>query len=115
MLAKIGARFDTVANGGDALEFLARHRYDLVLMDLQMPGISGFETTERLKSDSRFSLNLSTPVVALTAHATKEHRERCFEVGMSDYLTKPLRLKEIRAVVKKWGATRIESSELRSR
>lgn len=115
MLSKIGARFDTATNGSEALEFLARHRYDLILMDLQMPGISGFETTEQLKSDSRFSLNLSTPVVALTAHATKEHRERCFEVGMSDYLTKPLRLKEIRAVVEKWGATRLESSELRSR
>ncbi|MCA9780321.1 MAG: response regulator, partial [Candidatus Eremiobacteraeota bacterium] len=44
-------------------------------------------------------------VVALTAHATREHKERCFEVGMSDYLTKPLRLNEIRAVVEKWVAS----------
>lgn len=118
MLSKIGADFDTVANGKDALELLAQERYDLILMDLQMPGISGFETTEQLKSDSRFSLNLSTPVVALTAHATKEHKDRCFEVGMSDYLTKPLRLKEIRAVVDKWGTSAVsktETSELRSR
>ena len=105
MLSKIGAHHDTVENGREALKMLARQRYDLILMDLQMPGMSGFETTKQLKSDSRYSLNLETPVVALTAHATREHKERCFEVGMSDYLTKPLRLNEIRAVVEKWVAS----------
>jgi signal transduction histidine kinase/CheY-like chemotaxis protein len=102
MLARIGCRHDTAVNGRDALGLLERRSYDLILMDLQMPTMDGFEATRRLKSEARFTRNAETPVVALTAHATPEHKSRCFDVGMSDYLTKPLRLKDLRDVFNKW-------------
>jgi len=102
MLAKIGCSYDTVSNGEDALAVLNEQKYDLILMDLQMPRMDGFEATVKLKTESSYNLNTDTPVVALTAHATKEHQERCFDVGMADYLTKPLRLNDLRRVFQKW-------------
>lgn len=102
MFAKLGVRYVVVPDGRQALEMLEKEAFDLVLMDLQMPELDGYEATERLKADPRYALNKDTPVVALTAHATQEHRDRCFAIGFGDFLTKPLRVGELRRALKNW-------------
>jgi len=87
ILSEAGCLTFTASNGVEALEQLTREPVDLVLMDCKMPVMDGFETTEELRRlDNELS---TTPVVALTAYALDEERERCFMVGMNDYLTKP--------------------------
>lgn len=102
MLSKLGAKFEVAADGQEALEALSRSHFDLVLMDLQMPRLDGLEATIALRSRRASAVNSNVPVVALTAHATDDHRKRCFESGMSDFLTKPLRLKDLRRVLREW-------------
>lgn len=102
MLGTLGATYELAENGIVALEKLAETKYDLVLMDLQMPHLNGYETTRRLRNDGAYSLNSRVPVIALTAHATPQHRSLCFDSGMSDFLTKPLRLENLRQTFKKW-------------
>ncbi len=102
MLKKCGAGFQLAEDGLVALELLSKHSFDLVLMDLQMPNLDGIEAARRLREGSAGPLNQEVPVVALTAHATREHREQCFQVGMNDFLAKPLRLKDLRELFGKW-------------
>lgn len=80
---------DVANNGREALTQLAANdrAYDAVLMDLQMPDMDGYETTSKLRTDSRFH---NLPVIALTAHAMMEERQRCLDAGMNDHVTKPL-------------------------
>lgn len=102
MLRKCGAEFRLAEDGLQALELLSQHSFDLVLMDLQMPNLDGVEAARRLREGLAGPLNREVPVVALTAHATAEHREQCFEVGMNDFLAKPLRLQDLRQLFEKW-------------
>ncbi len=84
-LAKTGAEVLMVENGAEAIQAAKEKNPDVILMDIQMPVMDGHEAIRRLRSD-RFS----KPIIALTAHAMKEERDRCFESGCTDYLTKPL-------------------------
>jgi CheY-like chemotaxis protein/anti-sigma regulatory factor (Ser/Thr protein kinase) len=96
ILAKAGAPSDCVADGHSALEAVATGAYGLVLMDLQMPGIDGFETAERIH---QLEQARSIPIVALTANTDDETRLRCLESGMSAFLTKPVPPAELLATV----------------
>ena len=100
MLERIGCRVDVAVNGLKALEALEASRYDLVLMDCQMPELDGFETTRLLRE--REGDGRRTPVVAMTANAMAGDRERCLEAGMDGYLTKPVRPDELTAAVSQW-------------
>jgi two-component system sensor histidine kinase/response regulator len=100
MLEKLGCRVDVAINGQRALEAIEATRYDLVLMDCQMPVMDGFEATRALRireGDER-----RTPIVAMTANAMAGDRERCLEAGMDGYLTKPVRPDELTAAVSRW-------------
>jgi len=90
-----------VANSGhEALEILARDRaFDLVLMDVQMPGMSGLEATAEIRTRERASGKGHVQIIALTAHALEGARERCLQAGMDDYLAKPYRPTDLLAVV----------------
>jgi signal transduction histidine kinase/CheY-like chemotaxis protein/HAMP domain-containing protein len=91
LLASTGARVDVADNGRIAVDRLlagpAQAPYDIVLMDLQMPEMDGYQATVKIRSDARFT---DLPIIAMTAHATTEERERCITVGMNDHVSKPI-------------------------
>jgi hypothetical protein len=101
LLKKIGYEADLVNNGREAVEAVREKEYHLVLMDLEMPEMDGLTATQtihqewREKSQSSLDYHVCPWIVALTAYATQEDRERCREVGMNGYLTKPIRLPEL--------------------
>ena len=89
LLAKLGYRADVVGNGREALTALEQERYDVVLMDVQMPELDGLDTTRRIHE--RWPAGERPRVVAMTANAMQEDREACFAAGMDDYVAKPIR------------------------
>jgi CheY-like chemotaxis protein len=93
LLTSIGYRVDVAVNGLDALEALERNRYYAVLMDCQMPQMDGYQTTETLRQ--REGTDRHTHVIAVTASATADDRARCLDSGMDDYVTKPIRPKNL--------------------
>jgi len=104
MLAKAGYRADVAANGREALEALERVAYDLVLMDCQMPEMDGFAATRKLRSPDSTALNRNVPVIAMTANAMLGDRERCMAAGMDDYISKPIKPRELAQMLDKWLA-----------
>jgi signal transduction histidine kinase/CheY-like chemotaxis protein len=92
-LRKIGYEADIAANGNEVLEAMERTRYDVILMDCQMPELDGFETTRRLRLMARHA---GVYIIAMTANAMQGDRERCLAAGMDDYLSKPTRLDDLR-------------------
>jgi signal transduction histidine kinase/CheY-like chemotaxis protein/HPt (histidine-containing phosphotransfer) domain-containing protein/HAMP domain-containing protein len=91
LLEGAGASVDVAKNGREAVEKLtetgAESRYDAVLTDLQMPIMDGFQATARIRADARFA---TLPIIAMTAHATVEERQRCLDAGMNDHIAKPI-------------------------
>ncbi|MCC2958504.1 CHASE domain-containing protein [Massilia sp. IC2-477] len=87
LLAQAGAVVSVAGNGVEALEAMARERFDCVLMDVQMPVMDGLEATRRIRSDPRLA---GTLVIAMTANAGVEDRARCLQAGMDEFLTKPV-------------------------
>ena len=104
ILEKLGYNADTVSNGTEALDALKRRLYDLVLMDIQMPGMDGFKATRAIRNSSLSIFNPDVPIIAMTAHAMKGDKEKCLQAGMDDYLSKPIRPEELAAVIERWIA-----------
>ena len=102
-LEKIGFKADAVANGAEALAATAKVAYDLVLMDCQMPEMDGFAATREIRRREG-EFNMHTPIVALTANALEGDRDRCLAAGMDDYLSKPIKLEQLRTVLERWAA-----------
>ena len=101
LLEKRGHRVTMTMNGREALEALAKDRFDLVLMDLQMPEMDGFQATLALREKEKVKQDgFHQPVIALTAHAMKGDKERCLAAGMDGYLTKPILPQELDAILK---------------
>jgi two-component system, sensor histidine kinase and response regulator len=105
LLERRGHSVQTVDNGQGVLDALGRERFDLVLMDVQMPVIDGFETTAMIRKQEKGS-GRHLPIVALTAHALREDRDKCLASGMDEYVSKPLNPEELfRAIAKAAGKT----------
>jgi signal transduction histidine kinase/CheY-like chemotaxis protein len=98
ILGKSGHRVRVAGSGEEALEILAARPFDLVLMDVQLPGIDGLETVRRIRAAAGAAY-AGVPVVALTANAMAGDRERCLAAGMDDYLAKPVRRAELLAAI----------------
>jgi CheY-like chemotaxis protein len=95
MLERLGCRADVAANGKEVLQALLCRSYDIVLMDVQMPEMDGLEAAGRIRSSS----GRQPYIIAMTAHAMKGDREVCLEAGMNDYVSKPVRMEELRAAI----------------
>ena len=109
MLEKRGHRVVLAGNGHEALEALTKGSFDLVLMDIQMPEMDGFEATAAIREKEK-GASARLPVIALTAHAMKGDREKCLAAGMDGYLTKPIRPRELDDVLENFLARRAEQS-----
>ena len=94
ILNKSGHTVSVANNGQEALQALKKDRYDLILMDVQMPKMGGFETTASIREKEK-KTGSHIPIIAMTAHAMKGDRERCLEAGMDDYIAKPLKAEEL--------------------
>jgi len=104
LLGKMGHRVDTVANGREAIEALARAPYDLVLMDVHMPEMDGLEATWRIRqAESTGRRHGRLPIVALTASTLEGDRQVCIDAGMDDFLAKPLNPDALRAVLARFS------------
>jgi CheY-like chemotaxis protein/HPt (histidine-containing phosphotransfer) domain-containing protein len=104
VLEKLGYFADAVANGQEALASLEKIPYDIVLMDVQMPVMDGFEATRRIRDPQSKVGNHRVPIIAMTAHAMKGDRERCVEAGMDDYVSKPISPQALAQAVERWLA-----------
>lgn len=101
MLKKLGYRADVASNGKEAIESIRRQPYNLVLMDIQMPGMDGLEATQKIRQ--QFTLQRPPWIVAVTAHAMQGDREKCLQAGMNDYISKPITLKELVRVIRRYA------------
>lgn len=99
MLARIGLNAVVVTDGIEAIKAVQEDSYDLILMDCQMPEMDGYIATQTIR---HLFPNKHIPIIAMTAHALKGDREKCIVAGMDDYLSKPITLKDLSAVLEKW-------------
>ncbi|MBU0730558.1 MAG: response regulator [Proteobacteria bacterium] len=99
MLTKAGYEVDVANNGKEAVDklFAAPEAYDLIFMDVQMPQMDGFEATIKIRESGN-----TIPIIAMTAHAMKGDREKCIDVGMNDYISKPIKREIVFAALEKW-------------
>jgi signal transduction histidine kinase/FixJ family two-component response regulator len=106
MLAKLGYQVDAAITGVEALARLGKTRYQLILMDCQMPEMDGFETTRRIRDPGSPVLDHEVPIVAMTANAFPEDRARAIASGMNDFLSKPVDQSTLSAAIEKWLGAR---------
>lgn len=98
-LERMGYRADAVGNGLEAVTALENRRYDLVLMDLQMPEMDGLEASRQIRR--RLPPGRQPKIIALTANAMQGDREICLAAGMDDYISKPVKMQEIAAAIRR--------------
>jgi two-component system sensor histidine kinase/response regulator len=99
LLEAVGAEIEVVPDGEQAVRRVREERYDAVLMDLQMPKLDGFAATRAIRCDDRFA---GLPIIAMTAHAMAEERERCFSAGMNDHVSKPIEPQVLYRTLARW-------------
>ena len=102
LLEKRGHTVVVAANGREALGALAKHPFDLVLMDVQMPEMDGLTAAAAIRKKEK-TTGAHIPLVAMTAHAMKGDREQCLKAGMDDYLSKPVRIGELEAMLERFS------------
>ncbi len=113
LLQQFGYLADIASNGAEALAAVETCAYDVVFMDMQMPGMDGLEATRRLREREKTSSGHIT-IIAMTANAMLGDRERCLASGMDDYLAKPVRPEALQAVLEKWGNPSVRSAPAES-
>jgi two-component system, sensor histidine kinase and response regulator len=104
LLKQMGCEVDFANNGREAVDMAAKKSYNVILMDIQMPVMDGFEASRILRAEHK----ALPPIIALTARAFKEDEDRCREAGMNDFLTKPIETKALRDKILRWGGVTSE-------
>ena len=99
-LEKLGCQVSVAVNGREAVDQVKHHRFDLILMDCQMPVMNGFEATNAIRAVE--SGRQPTPIVALTAAVMADERQACIDAGMDDVLPKPYSRRKLRAMLERW-------------
>jgi CheY-like chemotaxis protein len=102
ILKKMNLYADTVSNGKEAIKALQERPYDLVLMDVQMPEMDGYEATAIIRDPLSKVLNNRIPIIAMTANAMQGDKEKCMSAGMNDYLTKPINPQNLAKALETW-------------
>lgn len=115
MLEYAGHQVDTVLNGKNAISALQKHPYDLVIMDCLMPVMDGFETTRRIRAAASSGFDKSIPILAITALASAEDQRRCLDAGMSGYISKPVKAKDLFAWISRQMGAPVPSRAARQR
>lgn len=105
MLGKLGCTVDLAVNGKQAVKMVLAAAYDLVFMDCHMPGMDGFEATRIIR---REHAGRHTPIIAMTASATQEDRDRCLAAGMDEHMKKPMRFSDIQQALERWPPSRLD-------
>jgi len=109
MLRKLGCQVELVSSGQEAVEAAARQSCDLLLMDIQMPGMDGYEASRQIRHLQAGHATTRLPIIALTANVMHGDREKCLAAGMDDYLPKPVSLDALRAMLVRWLADQAPS------
>ncbi|MEI6603721.1 MAG: ATP-binding protein [Verrucomicrobiota bacterium] len=102
LLKKLTLQADVVANGAETIHALTTTPYALVLMDVQMPEMDGFEATRLIRSEHSTVLNRRIPIIAMTANAMSSDQQKCLNAGMDDYISKPVSRDSLAAILEKW-------------
>jgi CheY-like chemotaxis protein len=100
VLQLLGYTADVVANGLEVIEAVKRQRYELIFMDIQMPEMDGYEATSIIVNHMKKDRPI---IIAMTANAMKSDKEKCREIGMDDYITKPLKVEDLQKAFQYWG------------
>jgi CheY-like chemotaxis protein len=101
MLKKFGLSADVASNGEQVLDQLSQTNYGLILMDCDMPKMDGYEATLKIREQEKNN-GQHIPIVAMTAHESQEAREKCAQVGMDHYISKPFKVQELQTVLSQW-------------
>jgi PAS domain S-box-containing protein len=110
LLKKAGYSVDAVEDGRMVMEAVKRRAYDLILMDVQMPEMNGFDATQAIRAKEGEAKH--TPIIAMTAHAMRGDRERCLQASMDDYISKPIEPQELLDVIEKWTKSQGKEKDL---
>jgi CheY-like chemotaxis protein/HPt (histidine-containing phosphotransfer) domain-containing protein len=110
LLQQLGYEPSIASSGFEALAALEKSTFDLVFMDVQMPGMDGLEATRRIRETERLTGRPTVRIIAMTANAMMGDRDKCLNAGMDDYLAKPVRPEALRAALEKWGHRQSEQS-----
>lgn len=102
ILSKHRCFVDVAENGKEAVKKVSRFEYSMVFMDCQMPVVDGFEATQKIRSFEKLNGRRQTVIVALTADAMTGDREKCLNIGMNDYMNKPIKAEEVAEMLEKW-------------
>ena len=111
ILKKLGHEITTALDGEQALSVLSRERFDLVFMDVQMPGKDGYETTREIRNPHSKVLDQEVVIIAMTAHAQAEDHRRCLDAGMNDYLAKPFSVAALKKILHTWLAPKVMTTD----
>ena len=98
----MGLPVDVVVDGRKAVDAIATTAYDLVLMDMQMPGMDGLDATRLIRAAHTGANHPRLPIIAMTANAMQKDREKCLEAGMDDYLVKPVTPESLAHMLERW-------------
>lgn len=109
-LEKLSCSADLASNGFEAIEMCRCKRYDVILMDCQMPEMDGYAATGQIRCS--LGPNRNTPIIALTANALTEDRERCLAAGMNDYIAKPIRRDQLAETLRRWAVIELPSADI---
>jgi signal transduction histidine kinase/ActR/RegA family two-component response regulator len=102
MFNNFGYRYDVARNGQEAIERFSPNKYSIVMMDVEMPVMDGYETTKHIRGFEKVKGAAPVPIIAMTAHAMKGDREKCLGVGMDDYIAKPFNPHQLQAILSKY-------------